>query len=172
MPTLRKRKYVEAFDNDWNCEEPYSNEDYGVSIAHNSDDKALTVGATRIARVTPNLYRQIQENEKGIVGLLGRIHRSEPDRILLFRTSGIVDARTRNKFYLTVKSQRGSPVQLVLPREVCPNSAVPARGDFVTYTVYKTSDGSLTHEITIAAPPQLTNLEEADIDARVAGLMF
>jgi hypothetical protein len=55
---------------------------------------------------------------------------------------------------------------------VCPNSAVPARGDFVTYTVYKTSDGSLTHEITIAAPPQLTNLEEADIDARVAGLMF
>jgi hypothetical protein len=163
-------------DRDWVKSEwefpEYSGGEYEPSVSLGSQDKVLSVDAIRPVRVPENSYRQIHEDERMLAQLIGRVYRSVAVvRRVVLQTSGIVDARSKARLFLTVKSQRGNPVQLILPRSVC-TGRIPSKGDFVTYTVYQSMGDGLTHEIEIASPPTLSSTEEAAIDARIEKLSF
>ncbi|MFN7292521.1 MAG: hypothetical protein ACK5T6_18205, partial [Pirellula sp.] len=87
-------------------------------------------------------------------------------RTELLHTTGIVDARTKTRLYLTVKSKTGNPEQLVLSRDIC-LGRVPVKGDFVTYTIFQLGDGELIHTIESNCPLVLSSKEEASVDARI-----
>lgn len=161
----------DCVNSEWEFQE-HSGDEYVSGVLLGSQDKVLSVDAIRPVRAPENSYRQIHEDERMLTQFIGRVYQSgHVIRRVVLQTSGIIDARSKSKLFLTVKSQQSNPVQLILPRSVC-NGRVPSKGDFVTYTVYQSMGDELTHEIEIALPPPLSSTEEAAIDARIEKLSF
>lgn len=159
-------------DSDWGFQSVFADNEYSPSAKLGSNDKVLSVDALSEIAVQGNVYRQIHEDERRLAQLIGQVKRSvRTNRTELLRTTGIVDARTKTRLYLTVKSKTGNPEQLVLSRDIC-LGRVPVKGDFVTYTIFQLSDGELTHTIELTCPPVLSSQEEASIDARINKLSF
>lgn len=166
------RSKGDTADCDWGFQDKFSEDEYSPSVTLGSADKVLSLDSLRDITFQGNYYRQIHEDERRLTQFIGRVNRSsQATRSVLFCTTGVVDSRTKTKLYLTVKSGSGSPEQLVVSREIC-SGRTPAKGDFVIYTIYQIGEGELTHEIKKVCPPQLSEQEEASIDARIGKLSF
>jgi hypothetical protein len=171
MVDLLRAKGIAA-DGDWGYQEAFAENEYERSVVHGSADKVLSVDSTRDMAVQGNYYRQIHEVARNVIQFIGLVNRSEESsRTELLRTTGIVDARSKTKLYLTVKSPNGNPESLVLSRDICSGPA-PSKGDFVAYIIYKHEGGVMTHTIEKTCPPQLDPREEAMINDRINKLSF
>jgi hypothetical protein len=139
---------------------------YAYRQIHYSDDKALSVDNLRASPLPENAYRQIHSQEQVLrrfIGAIGISHSFYREQV--FETTGVVDARSKLKLYVTVKAATGDAQKLVLPRKICAGEA-PKPGGFIKYRIFR-EDNTLTHEITTYAGPDLSQCEVDTINSRI-----